>query len=563
MGTMTIDGMKVAFTDEKNILQIIRKAGIDVPTLCYETELSTFGDCRLCTVEDDKGRMFASCSEEPRDGMVIFTNTGKLRKYRKLIIELLLSSHNRDCTTCDKNGDCKLQTLARRFGVLNVRFDNYKEEQPRDFSSPSIIRDPNKCILCGNCVRVCSELQGIEALGYVDRGSDSTISPAFNRLISETDCVNCGQCRVYCPTAAITIRHNRNDVWDALYDPNTRVVAQIAPAVRVSVSNAFGLKNGSRCMGRIVNILHRMGFDEVYDTAFSADLTVMEESEEFLRRMKTGGKLPLLTSCCPAWVKFVADQYPEYKENVSTCRSPQGMLSAVVKEYYRDPANNPEGKKTVMVSIMPCTAKKMEIKRPNSFTNGEQDTDYVLTTVELIDMIRTMGVNFADLEPEAADIPFGFGSGGAVIFGVSGGVTEAVARRLIRGHSKQELERVSESVRGDDLIREITLPYEGTELKICIVSGLANARKVMEQVKNGEKEYHLIEVMACRRGCINGGGQPRLDKPVLMSERRDGLMNADKVSLVKKSDENPLVLSLYDGLLKGKVHKLLHNEMFC
>lgn len=563
MGTMTIDGMKVAFTDEKNILQIIRKAGIDVPTLCYKTELSTFGDCRLCTCEDDKGRMFATCSEEPRDGMVIYTNTGRLRRYRKLIIELLLSAHNRDCTTCDKSGDCKLQTLARRFGVLNVRFKNYKEDMDRDFSSPSIIRDPNKCILCGNCVRVCSELQGIEALGYVDRGSDSTISPAFNRLLSETDCVNCGQCGVYCPTAAITIRHNRNDVWNALEDPNTRVVAQIAPAVRVSVASAFGMKNGSRCMGRIVNALHRMGFDEVYDTAFSADLTVMEESEEFLNRLRTGEKLPLLTSCCPAWVKFVSDQYPEYTGNVSTCRSPQGMLSAVVKEYYRDPANNPDGRKTVMVSIMPCTAKKMEINRPNSYTNGEKDTDYVLTTVELIDMIKSMGVDFADLEPEATDVPFGIGSGGAVIFGVSGGVTEAVVRRLARNHSKQTMESISESVRGDELIREITLPYEGMELKICICSGLANARKVMDQVRNGEKEYHLIEVMACRRGCINGGGQPRLNQPVQMGDRRDGLFNADKVSLVKKSDENPLVLSLYDNLLKGKVHKLLHNDEFC
>jgi len=536
MGTMTIDGMKVAFTDEKNILQIIRKAGIDVPTLCYKTELSTFGDCRLCTCEDDRGRMFATCSEEPRDGMVIYTNTGRLRRYRKLIIELLLSAHNRDCTTCDKSGDCKLQTLARRFGVLNVRFQNYKQEQERDFSSPSIIRDPNKCILCGNCVRTCSELQGIEALGYVDRGSDSTISPAFNRLIAETDCVNCGQCRVVCPTAAITIRHNRNDVWDALSDPNTRVVAQIAPAVRVSVSNAFGMKNGSRCMGRIVNILHRMGFDEVYDTAFSADLTVMEEADEFVQRVRTGGKLPLLTSCCPAWVKFVADQYPEYKENVSTCRSPQGMLSAVVKEYYRDPRNNPEGKRTVMVSIMPCTAKKMEILRPNSYTGGEKDTDFVLTTVELIDMIKATGINFTELDPEATDIPFGIGSGAGVIFGVSGGVTEAVVRRLVEGRGKQQLEQISETVRGEDLIREITVPFEGRELKVCIVSGLANAREIMEQVKSGEKQYDLIEVMACRRGCINGGGQPRLNAPMLMSERRDGIFNADRVSVVKKSD---------------------------
>ena len=439
MGTMTIDGRKVEFTDEKNVLTIIRKAGIDIPTLCYHSELSTFGACRLCTVEDDRGRMFASCSEEPRDGMVIFTNTGRLRKYRKLIIELLLAAHCRDCLTCEKSGDCNLQTLAKRFGVMNVRFENYKERRPLDFSSPSIVRDPNKCILCGNCVRVCEELQGVGALGFAHRGSDSMVMPAFDREIATTKCVNCGQCRVFCPTGAISIHHNRSEVWDALSDPNVRVVAQVAPAVRVAVGDAFGLPKGKSVMGKIVNVLHRMGFDEVYDTTFSADLTIMEETAEFLDRVENGGKLPLLTSCCPAWVKFVGDEFPEYKENVSTCRSPQGMLSAVVKEYFRDPKNS-GGKKTVMVSIMPCTAKKMEAKRPNSFTKGEQDTDFVLTTTELIDMIRTTGINFADLEPESSDIPFGLGSGGGVIFGVTGGVTEAVIRRLASGHDKATMD---------------------------------------------------------------------------------------------------------------------------
>ena len=563
MGVMTIDGRKVEFTDEKNVLSIIRKAGIDVPTLCYHSELSTFGACRLCTVEDDRGRTFASCSEEPRDGMVIYTNTGKLRKYRKLIVELLLSAHCRDCTTCEKSGDCNLQALAHRFGVMNVRFENYKERRPLDFSSPSIVRDPNKCILCGNCVRVCSELQGVGALGFAHRGSDAMVMPAFDREISTTDCVNCGQCRVFCPTGAISIRHNRGEVWDALADKNTRVVAQIAPAVRVAVGQAFGLPKGESQMGKIVSVLHWMGFDQVYDTTFSADLTIMEETAEFLDRVQNGGKLPLLTSCCPAWVKFVGDQFPKYTENVSTCRSPQGMLSAVVKEYYRDPANNPDGKKTVMVSIMPCTAKKMEANRPNSYTEGEKDTDYVLTTTELIDMIKTTGIDFAELKEEAPDVPFGFGSGGGVIFGVTGGVTEAVIRRLVPDHSKKALDDIAAcGVRQDEFIREFSVPYNGLDVKICVVSGLANARKVMEQVQSGEKEYHLIEVMACRRGCIMGGGQPRLAGDRTKAARRDGIYNADSVSVVRKSDENPMLAPLYEGLLKGKVHKLLHNHEF-
>ena len=564
MGTITIDGRKVEFTDEKNLLTVIRKAGIDIPTLCYHSELSTFGACRLCTVEDDRGRTFASCSEEPRDGMVIYTNTGKLKKYRKLIIELLLASHCRDCTTCVKSGDCNLQTLAHRFGVTSVRYSNYREQKPRDFSSPSIVRDPNKCILCGNCVRVCNELQGVGALDFAFRGSEAMVMPAFDKEIAATDCVNCGQCQIFCPTGAISIRHNREAVWEALADPNIRVVAQVAPAVRVAVGSAFGLPKGKSVMGKIVNVLHRIGFDEVYDTTFSADMTIMEESAEFLNRLKTGEKLPLLTSCCPAWVKFVGDQFPEYKEHVSTCRSPQGMMSAVTKEWFRDPANNPEGKKTVMVSFMPCTAKKMEAKRSNSFTHGEQDTDYVITTTELIDMIRMTGIEFAELEPESSDIPFGFGSGGGVIFGVTGGVTEAVIRRLVPGHDKETLEAIAEcGVRDGGFIREFSIPYEGIDLNICVVSGLANARAVMEQVKSGEKNYHLIEVMACRRGCIMGGGQPRLAGDRTKAARTEGIYRADNVAVIKKSDENPMIMSLYEGFLKGKEHELLHNHEFC
>ena len=559
MGTITINGKKVEFTDEKNVLTIIRKAGIDMPTLCYHSELSTFGACRLCTVENDRGQCFASCSEEPRDGMVIYTHTERLRRHRKLIVELLLAAHRRDCTTCVKSGECVLQDLAHKMGIREVRFQDYKELKPVDYSSPAIVRDPNKCILCGNCVRVCSEIQGVGVLGFAHRGTDAEVTPAFNKKLSETQCVSCGQCRVFCPTGALTIRTHMDEVYAALGDPNTRVVAQIAPAVRVAVGDAFGLPNGENAMGKVVASLHAMGFDEVFDTSYSADLTVMEESAEFLDRVKNGGKLPLLTSCCPAWVKFVDNEFPEMKENVSTCRSPQGMFSAVIKDYYRDPANS-GGKKTYVVSIMPCTAKKMEAIRPNSFTKGEQDTDVVLTTTELTRMIKNFGIAFDKIEPEACDMPFGLSSGGGVIFGVTGGVTEAVLRRLADDHNAATLNAIAAcGIRGDEGIKEATIPYNGMNVKICVVSGLANARKVMEQVKSGEKEYHLIEVMACRRGCIMGGGQPIPAGPRHKAARAKGLYKADKDRILRKSDENPLMDVFYNGYFKGKAHELLHN----
>ena len=560
MGTITINGKKVEFTDEKNVLTIIRKAGIDMPTLCYHSELSTFGACRLCTVENDRGQCFASCSEEPRDGMVIYTHTERLRRHRKLIVELLLAAHCRDCTTCMKSGECVLQDLAHKMGVREVRFQDYKEVKPVDYSSPSIVRDPNKCILCGNCVRVCSEIQGVGVLGFAHRGTDAEVTPAFNKKLSQTACVSCGQCRVYCPTGALTIRTHLDEVYAALGDPNTRVIAQIAPAVRVAVGDAFGLPNGENAMGKTVAALHAMGFDEVFDTSYSADLTVMEESAEFLDRVRNGGKLPLLTSCCPAWVKFVDNEFPEMKENVSTCRSPQGMFSAVIKEYYRDPAHS-EGKKTFVVSIMPCTAKKMEAVRPNSFTHGEQDTDIVLTTTELTRMIKNFGIAFDKIEPEACDMPFGLSSGGGVIFGVTGGVTEAVLRRLATDHNSATLNAIAAcGIRGEEGIKEATIPYNGMDVNICVVSGLANARKVMEQVRSGEKQYHLIEVMACRRGCIMGGGQPIPAGPRYKAARAQGLYKADKDRILRKSDENPLMDVFYNGYFKGKAHELLHNH---
>ena len=560
MGIMTIDGQAIEFTDEPNVLSVIRKAGIDIPTLCYHSELSIYGACRLFTVEDDRGKTFASCSEKPRDGMIIYTNTPRLMRYRKLILELLLAAHCRDCTTCIKSGECHLQELAHRMGVHEIRFENVREIQPIDTSSHAIIRDPNKCILCGDCVRMCDNVQNINAIDFAYRGTDAQVIPAFNKKIAETDCVGCGQCRVVCPTGAISIHTNIDEVWEALADKNTKVIAQIAPAVRVAIGDNFGYAKGENVMGKLVGVLHRLGFDEVYDTSYGADLTVVEESKEFIERFTSGEKMPLFTSCCPAWVKYCENKYPEFVPNLSTCRSPQQMFGAVVREYYKDPEKN-EGKKIVSVSIMPCTAKKEEILRPESYTNGKQDVDYVLTTTEIVRMIRKSGIVFDKVEIEAADVPFGIGSGSGVIFGVTGGVTEAVLRRLQQGHNRVDMESIKKSgVRGDDGIKVLTYNYNGREIKAAVVNGLANADKVLQQIKNHEAEYDFVEVMACRRGCIMGGGQPVNAGPRTRKARMKGLYDTDVNTQIKKSNENPMILSLYDTLLKGKEHELLHRN---
>ena len=562
MGIMTIDGQRVEFTDEPNVLSVIRKAGIDIPTLCYHSELSIYGACRLCTVENERGKTFASCSEKPRDGMVIYTNTPRLMHYRKLILELLLAAHCRDCTTCIKSGECQLQALAHRMGVTTVRFENTKEQYPLDFSSPSIVRDPNKCILCGDCVRMCDNVQSVNAIDFAYRGTKALVTPAFNKKIAETDCVNCGQCRVVCPTGAISINTNIEVIWDFLADKNTKVIAQIAPAVRVAVGDQFGLPRGENVMGKLVNVLHRLGFDEVYDTSYGADLTVIEESEELLERLASGENLPLFTSCCPAWVKFCENRYPDLAKNLSTCRSPQQMFGAVIREYYKDPEKN-GGKRIVSVSIMPCTAKKEEILRPESSTNGKQDIDYVLTTTELITMIRKSGIRFENLEIEASDMPFGIGSGAGVIFGVTGGVTEAVLRRLREGHNRVEMDKIKFSgVRGEEGLKEVEFDYNGRTIHAAVVSGLGNADALMKKIQKGEVHYDFVEVMACRRGCIMGGGQPTRSGDRTKALRAKGLYNADNTTIIKKSDENPLVLELYNGLLKGKEHHLLHNDSY-
>ena len=561
MDYITIDGKSVPIEGEKNILTLIRKAGIDLPTFCYHSELSVYGACRMCMVEDERGRILASCSEQPRPGMVIRTNTRKIQKYRKLIVELLLASHCRDCTTCTKNGSCELQKIAFKVGIHAVRFLNNRKQVPIDISSPSIVRDPNKCILCGDCVRTCAEIQDVGALDFAHRGSNMQVQPAFNKPLNETQCVGCGQCRVVCPTGAISIRTNVTDVWNAIMDPNVRVVAQIAPAVRVAIGDQFGFAKGTNTMGKIVAAMRLMGFDKIYDTNFGADLTILEESKELAERLEKNENLPLFTSCCPGWVKYCETKYPEFAGNISTCRSPQGMFSAVIKDYFAK-ADEEEGKKTFVVSVMPCTAKKGEILRPDNFTDGRQDTDRVITSVELIRMIRQAGIKFDEIESEALDMPFGMASGAAAIFGVTGGVTEAVLRHLSSDKGYRALSQIEFSgVRGNDDVKETGIMLGEREVKIAVVHGLANAGKLLESIKAGEVQYDFVEVMACKRGCIVGGGQPLPVGPRTKKARAKGIYAVDRESQIRFATDNPVIGHVFEEVIEGKEHRLLHRNL--
>ena len=550
---MMIDNMPVEIEGEQNILAVIRKAGIELPTFCYYSELSVYGACRMCVVEDKSGEIHASCSTPPQAGMEIRTNTPRLRKYRKMILELLLANHCRDCTTCEKNGKCKLQELAQRFGIKQVRFSNTAGEPELDTSSLAIVRDKSKCILCGDCVRMCEEVQNIGAIDFAHRGSKMTISTAFDEPIAATKCIGCGQCAAVCPTGAIVVKNDTAKLWRDLSDSNAKVVVQIAPAVRVGVGAELGLAEGDNVMGKIVAALRRIGFDEVFDTTTGADLTVLEEAGEFLAKVQKGEKLPLFTSCCPAWVKYAELHHPELMENISTCRSPMQMFGAVLKEHYSH-----SNRRVVVVAIMPCTAKKQEAARDEFKEAGIPYVDYVITTQELVQMIREAGIVFSEIAPEAVDMPFGATSGAGVIFGVTGGVTEAVIRRISDDKSVPALRAIPFSgVRGLQGVKETSLDYHGREVKIAIVSGIKNAENLIKKMQRGEKHYDFVEVMACPGGCICGAGQPVTDSEG-KKRRSAGLYETDRMSTIKRSEENPVIMALYGGLLKGKVHKLLH-----
>lgn len=550
---MIIDNIPVEIKGEKNILELVRKAGIELPTFCYYSELSIYGACRMCMVENKWGDIEAACSTPPKAGMEVYTNTPRLRKYRKMILELLLSNHCRDCTTCEKNGHCKLQELAQRFGIKEIRFNNTSENRELDKSSVSIVRDKSKCILCGDCVRMCDEVQNVGAIDFVSRGSKMTVSTAFDEPIAESNCVGCGQCAAVCPTGAIVVKNDTAKLWKELSDKNAKVVVQIAPAVRVGISQELGHNDGENVMGKIVGALRKMGFDEVFDTSTGADLTVLEETGEFLKRLEKNEKLPLFTSCCPAWVSYVEKNHPDLLKNVSTCRSPMQMFSAVLKEHYKN-----SNRRIVSVAVMPCTAKKFEAQREEFKVDDIPNTDYVITTQELIQMIKESGIIFSEIEPEAVDMPFGASSGAGVIFGVTGGVTEAVIRRVLDDKSTTTLRTIAfNGVRGMEGVKETSITVNNRELKIAVVSGLKNADNIVKKIQAGETHYDFVEVMACPGGCICGAGQPFV-KAEGKLKRGAGLYEADRMSSIKRSEENPVMMSLYSGLLKGKVHKLLH-----
>lgn len=556
---MWIDGLKVKLSGEKNILDVIHKTGINLPTFCYHSSLSTYGACRMCVVEDDRGTVMAACSTLPRDGMSIKTNTKKLLKHRRMIMELLLANHCRDCTTCAENKDCELRALASRLGISAVRFENCRPVRPVDESSPSIIRDPSKCILCGDCVRVCSEVQSMGVLDFAHRGADIEVTPAFHRPISETNCVSCGQCAAVCPTAALTIKDETQLVWDALMDPQKRVVCQMAPAVRVALGEEFGLEAGSLVTGRTFAALNRMGFDFVYDTSLSADLTVVEEAGEFTKRLEYGGPFPMFTSCCPAWVKFVEEKHSDLLGNISTCKSPMQMLGAVSKKYWEKPKF--KDKETVMVAIMPCTAKKAEAARAEFTHDGKRDVDIVITTQELACMIKEAGIDLPNLPPESPDMPFGLASGSGLLFGVTGGVTEAVVRKCVGDKTSEALQAISYcGVRGLDGIKEAVVSLGEKELRIAVVHGLANADQLIRQMKAGKIYYDFVEVMACPGGCIAGAGQPVMKNMAIKSKRAESIYDADGMAQLKYSDENPQVSSIYEDIKPKDIHHLLHVQ---
>ena len=554
-----INGNEVSFNREKNLLEVIRKTNIEIPTFCYHSELSIYGACRLCLVEVEGRGLVSSCSVMPEAGMKIKTHTKEIREIRKIAIELLLANHDNNCTSCPKSSSCKLQEIANKLGVSRIRFKRNEKNIPLDFSSEVLVRDPNKCILCGDCVRACEEIQGIGAIDFAYRGSDVAVMPAFNKGLAKVECVDCGQCARVCPTSAITPKPQIDKVWKELDNPEKTVVAQIAPAVRVAIGEMFNIKSGEVLAGQINTALKMLGFKYVYDTSFSADLTVVEEANEFAKRLSKGKNLPLMTSCCPAWVKYVEQYFPEYIENLSTCKSPQQMLGALLKETVPSIAKT-EKSNIVVVSIMPCTAKKFESYKDEK---AIKDVDYVLTTQELGMMIKQAGIDFASLFPESYDMPYGFKTGGGIIFGNTGGVTEAVLR-YITGNSNNGFSGKQDfyEVRNNKGIKEIEIDTENETLRIAVVHGLRNAGNLLKEIKSGKKSFDFIEVMSCPGGCVGGAGQPVCFDDETRMQRTKGLYEADKMLQLHKSQDNPYIKELYNGILSDKelTHKLLHTE---
>ncbi|NLF79770.1 MAG: 4Fe-4S binding protein [Clostridia bacterium] len=555
---VVIDNCNVLIEDEKNLLELVRKANVELPTFCYNSDISVYGACRMCMVEVEGRGLQPACSTPPAPGMVIHTNTKQIRDIRKMIVELMLANHDENCTTCPKSESCSLRKVARQLGVTKVRFAKVNKPVPVDDSSDAIIRDPGKCVLCGDCVRVCNEIQSVGVLDFAGRGAGAKVVACFDKKLGEVECVNCGQCVKACPVGALMPKYQINEVWAAIHDPAKTVVVQIAPAVRVALGEYFGFQPGATTTGQIVTALRMMGFDQIFDTSFAADFTVVEEGNEFLERYQNDKNLPQFTSCCPAWVKFAEQYYPDMLDNLSSCRSPQQMFGSLCKDQLvRSLGIKRED--LVVVSIMPCTAKKFEARRPEYINDGNADVDYVITTQELAQMIQEQGIDFSLLDPGSFDMPFGFKTGAGLIFGVSGGVSEAVLRYAAHVLGSGSMPDVSQ-LRGEDGTKITEITIGATTLRLAVVSGLANARKLLDKMRRGEEHYDLIEVMACCGGCINGGGQPVSHHHDYKKDRAKGLYNNDKMMQFHSSQENPYLNKIYDESLDAeRAHQLLHT----
>lgn len=565
-----INGQSMSVPAYYTILQAAREAGINIPTLCYLKGVSKTGSCRMCVVEVKGARSLqAACVYPVSEGMEVFTNTPKVRQSRKLTLELLLSNHDRKCLTCARNGNCELQTLSEELGVKDIPFEGVRNEYDIDDLSPSIIRDNNKCVLCRRCVSACKNIQTVSVIDATERGFNTTISSAFNKSLSEVSCVNCGQCIVACPVGALREKDSTDLVWDAIGDPEKVVVVQTAPAVRAALGEEFGMEIGTPCTGKMAAAIRRLGVDYTFDTDTGADLTIMEEGTELLNRIKNGGKLPLITSCSPGWIKFCEHNFPDFLDNLSSCKSPHQMFGAILKTYWAE-KHGIDPKNIFVVSVMPCVAKKFESSREEMEANGLRDVDAVITTRELAKMIKTAGIEFTELPDEKFDAPFEEASGAGVIFGATGGVMEAALRTVADVVSGQELDQIEyNAVRGTEGIKEAEVKIGDMTVKAAIAHGLGNARKLLENIREGKADYHFIEIMACPGGCVTGGGQPIVPAKVQMKidlkkERAKALYTEDEKSAIRKSHKNPDIELLYKEFLtepgSHKAHELLHTH---